>query len=116
MPAVVLHLHISVEPDKRDELLTFLRDARDYYEQGGDGAGGVHMRLLQDADDENSFIEVFEYDSVEAYEADERRVAGDPVMQKVLAKWRSYLKDNPNVEVCIDLTETELLANGGASI
>lgn len=109
MPAVVLHLHISVEPDKREELLSFLRDARDYYEQGGDGAGGVHMRLLQDAEDENAFIEVFEYDTVEAYEADERRVAGDPVMQKVLAKWRSYLRGKPNVEVCIDLTDSDLL-------
>lgn len=109
MPAVVLHLHIAVEPDKRDDLLTFLRDAKDYYEQGADGAGGIRMRLLQDAEDENAFIEVFEYDSIEAYEADERRVASDPVMQAVLTKWRTLIKGKPSVEVCIDLTESDLL-------
>lgn len=104
MPAVVLHLRIVVEPERRDELLAFLRDARDYYDQ----PGGIRMRLLQDADDENALTEVFEYDSFEAYTADEQRVASDPVMKAVLAKWRSLLKGNPTVETYIDLTETEL--------
>ena len=112
MPAVVLHLRVHVAPDKRDELLSFLRDARDYYEQ----PGGIHMRLLQDAEDENTLIEVFEYDSVEAYQDDEQRVASDPVMQAVLNKWRSYLKGKPKVEVCIDLTETDLLAGGNGEL
>jgi len=111
MPAIVLHLRIRVEPEppqRREELLAFLRDARDYYEQGGDGTGGVRMRLLQDAEDENAFIEVFEYDTIEAYQADEQRVANDPVMKAVLTKWRSLLKGPPKVETYIDLTESEL--------
>jgi hypothetical protein len=74
------------------------------------------MRLLQDAEDENTLIEVFEYDSVEAYQDDEQRVASDPTMQAVLNKWRSYLKGKPSVEVCIDLTETDLLAGGNGEI
>jgi quinol monooxygenase YgiN len=104
MPAVVLHLRIAVAPEKREELLTFLRDARDYYQQ----PGGIRMRLLQDGEDENAFIEVFEYDTIEDYQKDEQRVAADPAMRAVLAKWRSLLKDGPKVEVCFDVTEAEL--------
>ncbi|HVP73167.1 MAG TPA: antibiotic biosynthesis monooxygenase [Phycisphaerales bacterium] len=107
MPAVVLHLRVHVSPEKREELLTFLRSARDYYEQ----PGGIRMRLLQDAEDENALIEVFEYDSVEAYQSDEQRVASDPMMKAVLNKWRTFIEGKPTVEVCLDLTDTDLLGD-----
>lgn len=112
MPSVVLHLRIKVAPEKREELLTFLRDARDYYQQ----PGGIRMRLLQDGDDDNALLEVFEYETVEDYQRDEQRVATDPMMRAVLAKWRSLLKGKPKVETYIDLTESELEAGdaGGA--
>jgi quinol monooxygenase YgiN len=104
MPAVVLHLHIQVEPERRDELLAFLRDARTYYEQ----PGGIRMRLFQKIDDDNAFIEVFEYDTLEDHQRDEDRVANDPQTKAVLAKWRSLIKGKPIIETYFDLTDSEL--------
>jgi quinol monooxygenase YgiN len=96
-PAVILHLHIRPLPhaDGRLELLAFLRLAKAYYES----PGGIRMRLFERGDDPESLIEVFEYDTVEAYEADERRVNDEPQMQALLAAWRSLLDGPPRIEV-----------------
>jgi hypothetical protein len=104
MPAAILHLHIQVEPERRGELLEFLRDARAYYEQ----PGGIRMRLFQKIDDENAFVEVFEYDTIDDHRRDEDRVANDPQTKTVLTKWRSLLKGKPIVETYVDLTDSEL--------
>jgi quinol monooxygenase YgiN len=105
MPTVVLHLHIQVAPERREELLAFLREARSLYEQ----PGGIRMRLFQKMGEENAFIEVFEYDTLEDHLRDEERVANDPHTKTVLAKWRSLLKSKPVVETYFDVTGSELL-------
>jgi quinol monooxygenase YgiN len=103
-PAVVLHLHIRVSQEKREELLMFLRDGRSFYEQ----PGGITMRLLEDNDDENAFIEVFEYDTLEDYQRDEQRVRSDPEMQAVLTVWRSLLCGPPRVCIYFDRSDEAL--------
>lgn len=93
--AIALHLRIRVKPPNRDDLLKFLSEAKSFYER----PGGIAMRLLQSTNDRNAFIEVFEYASVAAYEADERRVRDDPRMKAYLERWRNFLDGPPIVEV-----------------
>jgi quinol monooxygenase YgiN len=99
--AIELHLHIRVTADKRDALLEFLRQAKLFYEQ----PGGIRMRLLEDSDDELAFIEIFEYQTIDDYQADEQRVANDPDMKKVLAAWRSLLNGPPSVKIYVNQSE-----------
>lgn len=93
--AIALHLRIRVKPENRDVLLSFLAEARPFYEQ----PGGITMRLLQHMADPNAFIEVFEYESLAAYETDDRRVRDDPQMKTYLERWRGLLDGLPVVEV-----------------
>jgi quinol monooxygenase YgiN len=99
--AIVLHLHIRVLPENRGALLGFLQQARAFYEQ----PGGIRMKLLQDNEDLNSFVEVFEYETIEAYQADEQRVMHDPVMKAFLTTWRGLLAGPPSVQVYADASE-----------
>jgi quinol monooxygenase YgiN len=108
---IAVHLRIRTTDDKREFLLEFLRQARPFYEQ----PGGIRMRLLQDAEDENIFIEVFEYATIEAYETDEQRVANDPKMKAFLTMWRSLLDGPPKVEVFYDNSELLEPNEGGDS-
>ncbi len=96
--AVALHLRIRVKPENHEALLGFLAEARPVYEQPVPG-GAITMRLLQQRDDPNAFIEVFEYESVEAYEADDRRIREDPQQRALIDRWRSLLDGPPVVEV-----------------
>jgi quinol monooxygenase YgiN len=92
---ISLHLRIKVKPEQREALLAFLCEARPFYEQ----PGGITMRLLENRSDPNAFIEVFEYESVAAYEADDRRVREDPQQRAYIERWRSLLDGPPVVEV-----------------
>lgn len=94
-PAITLYLHIRPSPGKHDALFAFLRKARSYYES----PGGIRMRVLQHREDQSRLVEVFEYDTVEIYEADEDRVQNDPQMKALLAEWRSLLDGPPRAEV-----------------
>ncbi|HYD54993.1 MAG TPA: antibiotic biosynthesis monooxygenase [Gemmatimonadaceae bacterium] len=89
-----IHLHCRVAPERRDDLLRFLARAFPTYE----APGGIRMRLYERRDDPGTLIEVVEYESVEAYERDQRRVVEDPAMRALLAEWRALLAEPPRVE------------------
>lgn len=93
-PAIVLHLRIRAKPGCREQLLAFLRRAKPFYE----APGGIMMRLLQDRSDDHAFIEVFEYQSQQAYDLDQQRVRDDPQMKAYLTEWRGLLDGPPVVE------------------
>jgi len=98
--AIALHLRIRAKPENRERLVALLSEARPLYEQ----PGGVTMRLLEDRSDRNAFIEVFEYDSIATYEADDRRVREDLQQKAYIARWRSMLDGPPVVEVYAEQT------------
>jgi quinol monooxygenase YgiN len=100
-PVLILHLRIRARGGQRDRLLQFLAVSKSFYES----PGGITMRVLQHHSDDHAFIEVFEYESVEVFEKDERRVAADPAMKQVLETWRSFLDGPPVVEVFRDVSE-----------
>ncbi|MBK8254304.1 MAG: antibiotic biosynthesis monooxygenase [Polyangiaceae bacterium] len=97
---VVLRLAIVARPGQRQALLDFLREAAPYYE----APGGIRMRLLQDANHPDKFIEEFEYATSEAFQADNLRVETDPVMKSYLDRWRALLLDKAEVTVFHDVT------------
>ncbi len=92
---IELHLRIRVKPGMRDAFLDFMREATPYYESDGQ----TRVCLLEDRSDPHCFIECMEYQSVEAYERGEQRVANDPKMQDYLRRWRELLAQPPVVEV-----------------
>lgn len=96
----VLRLSIVARPGARQALLDFLREAAPYYE----APGGIRMRLLQDANNPDKFIEEFEYATSEAFETDNLRVENDPVMRSYLDRWRALLADKAEVTVYHDVT------------
>lgn len=102
-PALVLHLRIRAKDGQREQLLQFLAEAKSFYES----PGGITMRVLQHHSDDHAFVEVFEYESIQAFEHDERRVATDPMMKQVLETWRSFLDAPPVVEVYLDISQTQ---------
>jgi quinol monooxygenase YgiN len=93
-PAMELHLRITVAPGGRERFFAFLREAIPFYES----PGGIRIRLLEDADDDHHFIEVVEYETVEAYQRDQHRVAHDPEQQRFLQRWRALLAAPPQIE------------------
>lgn len=95
-----VHLRIQTEPDRCDPLFSFLRNAIPFYE----APGGVRIRLLRNVEDPTRFIEVVEYDSVEAFEKDEERLRHDDRMRGYLQTWRSLLSGAVEVETYEDVT------------
>ncbi len=95
-----LHLGVRVHPGGGDRLVEFLRDAIPFYER----PGGIRMRLLRCHESPDEFIEVVEYDDTEVFERDRLRVASDPAMREVLARWRSLLASGPEVLRYDDVT------------
>lgn len=95
MSARELHLHIRVPPGGAAALRAFIVRATPFYE----APGGIRVRLLQQADDPDAFIEVIHYASRDAFDADQQRVETDPEMQRWLAEWRTLLAGPPQVVV-----------------
>lgn len=95
MAGIELHLRIRVKSGDRDAFFTFLRRAVPFYES----PGGIRIRLLEDRDSPERFIEVVEYATERAYRDDQRRVEEDPEMKAYLSRWRGLLAEPPVVEV-----------------
>ncbi|TVQ64365.1 MAG: hypothetical protein EA379_01800 [Phycisphaerales bacterium] len=92
---MTIHLRLRVAAARRDEFLAFLRDAVPFYER----PGGIRVRLLRDERDPETYIEVIEYASRDAYERDQQRVEHDLEMRARLQRWRALLEGPPVVEV-----------------
>ena len=90
-----LHLRVRVLIDRREDFLTFLREAIPYYES----PGGIEIRLLEDKTDDHRFIEVVLYENERVYQRDQERVANDPMMKQYLQRWRALLAEEPKIEV-----------------
>ena len=100
-PYCTIHLRIRVADGKREEFLTFLREAIPFYERHGDS----YMRLLEDPRDPHRFIEVVEYHTEAAYQRGEEEVENDPEMQGYLERWREHLAEPPQVEYWMGATQ-----------
>ena len=82
MWTVILRFYVGTS--RHAELLAFLARAKPCYER----PGGIRVRLFQNLDLPEDFIEVVEYLDEGAYRRDQIRVAADPDMQALLQEWR----------------------------
>jgi quinol monooxygenase YgiN len=89
-----LHLRGRVTPGRRDDLVSFLREAIRFYER----PGGIRVRLMWDVADPDRFVEVVEYADQAIHDLDQARVADDPEMSDYLRRWRELLVGPPVVE------------------
>ncbi|MBI3268706.1 MAG: GNAT family N-acetyltransferase [Planctomycetes bacterium] len=92
-PGPLVSLVYRVKPERRGELLAFLRDAFPFYES----PGGIRMALYEDVDQPGRFLELVAYDGEPGYAADQVRIERDPECRARLEAWRGLL-DGP-VEV-----------------
>ena len=97
--AVEIQLHIRVKPERRAEFDAFLQEAVPYYEE----LSGVFVRLIERKEEPGRLIEVVEYMTREAYEADKVRMETDSKMKGLLARWRGLLDGPPEVRVYEDV-------------
>lgn len=102
-----LHLRIRVATKRQANFLAFLARAFPIYEAPGD----IRMQLLRDLNDPTSFIEVVHYATREAFDADQIRVKSDPETQKLLAEWRTYLLEPPQVLTYVEQSPGEPVSN-----
>lgn len=97
-----VHLRITTRTGDHDELGAFLKQAIPFYES----LPGVRVRLLRNVNSPDRYIEVIEYETVEAFESDEKRLSGDLQMQHFIKRWRKLLKGDVEVETYQDITDT----------
>lgn len=89
-----IYLRIKVVPENREAFFEFLRAAIPFYERDGE----TRMVLIEDANEQNTFIEIVEYQTEGAFLRGEEAVRSDPETLKYLARWRGLLAGPPVVE------------------
>lgn len=99
-PHVVLHLQFHCRETSGQDLVKFLRRAVPFYQS----VPGVNVRLLRSLDRPGRFVEIIEYATEEAFQADRVRLSDDSRMQSLLAEWRELLAEPPEVEHFADIT------------
>jgi hypothetical protein len=90
-PGPIVTLSYRVAPERREELLRFLRGAAPFYEQ----PGGVRVALWESVDEPGTFLELVAYATEAAYAKDQDRVEHDPEMKAVLGRFRALVDDGP---------------------
>lgn len=93
--AVLLHLDVSVAPERRAEFLAFCRRAFPVYES----VGGCRMALYEDPALPGRFIETGYYRTMDDYRRAERALSDDPAQASLIKEWRALLKGPPRVSV-----------------
>jgi hypothetical protein len=61
--------------------------------------GKAQVRLLQNVDDQNKFVQEIEYEANEDWELSRQRIAGDPRMQIYLQTWRNLFPGALEIDV-----------------
>ena len=97
---VFLHLRIKVSSENLPKLREFLERAIPIYER----PCRLKVRLLQEHTDSTSFLELIEYETVEDFLADQKRVEEDPEQRELIREWRQLLEQPPVVEVWHELS------------
>jgi quinol monooxygenase YgiN len=97
---IILHLTFRVDKDHQARIVDFVRSATQFYER----PGGIHVRLLQSAEEPDLFVEIIEYDNWDKYHEDAARLNSDATMKSYIEEWRTLLLEAPRVETFTELT------------
>jgi hypothetical protein len=78
-----------------EQMISMIKSAAPLYQMFGD----ARVRLLQNVDDPNRFLQEIEYDAPEAMELNRQKIASDPRVQVYLQTWRSMFPGSIEIDV-----------------
>ena len=78
-----------------DQMVAMIKSAAPLYQMFGD----AQVRLLQNVDDPNRFLQEIEYDAPEALEMNRQQIASDPRVQGYMQAWRAMFPGAIEIDV-----------------
>lgn len=91
----VLHVRFTLPGGDPQRLAAMMQAAAPFWQ----AFGGLSVKLLHNADDPARFVQVIEYDTPAALEANRVQIAGDPRVQAYLAAVRALVPGAVEVDV-----------------
>jgi hypothetical protein len=82
-------------PGASEQMIALIKSAAPLYQMFGD----AQVRLLQNVDDPNRFLQEIAYDAPESLELNRQQIAGDPRVQAYLQAWRSMFPGAIEIDV-----------------
>lgn len=96
-----LHLRFATQTGDHHALGPFLKRALPIYE----APPGIRVRLLRSIEEPACYIEVIEYETLEAFQRDEQRLTDDTTMKSLIEEWRGLIGGDLVVETYEDITD-----------
>ena len=90
-----LQLRFTLPTSDSTQLIAMIKAATPFYQM----FGKAQVRLLQNVDDQNKFVQEIEYEANEGWELSRQRIAGDPRMQIYLQTWRNLFPGALEIDV-----------------
>lgn len=90
-----LHIRFALPGGDPQQLLAMMQAAAPFWQ----AFGGMQMKLLHNADDPGRFVQVIEYETPAALEANRQQIAGDPRVQAYLAAVRMVVPGAVELDV-----------------
>lgn len=100
MPKRTLHLRFTTPTGDHRALGPFLKRALPTYE----APPGIRVRLLRSIEQPARYIEIIEYETLEAFQHDEKRLTDDATMKSLIQEWRGLIAGDLEVEAYEDVT------------
>jgi hypothetical protein len=89
-----LHFKFTL-PGTNEQLIAMIKSAAPLYQMFGEAT----VRLLQNVDDPNRFLQEIEYDAPETMEINRQKLASDPRVQTYMQAWRAMLPGAIEIDV-----------------
>ena len=93
-----LHFKFAL-PSASEQLIAAIKSAAPLYQMFGE----TRVRLLQNVDDPNRFLQEIEYSAPQSVEANRQQIASDPRVQAYLQGWRAMFPGTIDVDVYKDV-------------
>src|SRR3978361_63778 len=90
----ILHFKFPIT-GASEQMVAMIKSAAPLYQMFGD----AEVRLLQNVDDPNRFLQEIEYDAPQSLEMNRQQIASDPRVQTYLTAWRSMLPGVIDIDV-----------------
>jgi hypothetical protein len=78
-----------------EQMIAMIKSAAPLYQMFGD----AQVRLLQNVDDPNRFLQEIEYDAPETIETNRQQIASDPRVQAYIQGWKTMFPGAIEIEV-----------------
>ena len=95
-----LHVKFRAPASDATQLLPMMRAALPMLE-----AMGARVRLMRNADDPAQFVQIIEYQTDPALEANREKAASDPMLRTYMQAWRSIFPGSVEMDVYEDVTD-----------